>query len=374
MSIIVERPSFNELFATLQRRGYVTVGPTVRDQAIVYDSIEGVDDLPVGWADEQEAGTYRLIRRDDAALFGYVVGPHSFKKYLFPPRLVLFEVERTHNGLKITNAHADAPKYAFIGVRPCELAAMEMQDKVFRDGSFRDPTYGQRRDAALVIVVNCSVTGGTCFCTSMGTGPRATEGFDLAVTELIGDGFHRFLFEAGSKAGEEIIADIPHRPATAADLDLAERVLGAAAGMMGRSLDTRGIRDLLLANLEHPRWERVGDQCLTCTNCTLVCPTCFCATIEDTQALDGSTAGRTRHWASCFTIEFSYIHGGSLRSSPSARYRQWMTHKLATWIDQFGSSGCVGCGRCITWCPVGIDITQVAAVMRASEESKHVNA
>ena len=83
--------------------------------------------------------------------------------------------------------------------------------------------------------------------------------------------------------------------------------------------------------------------------------------------LYGARAERWRKWDSCFTLDFSYIHGGSVRTSAAARYRQWLSHKLATWIDQFGSSGCVGCGRCITWCPVGIDITEEVAAIRASE-------
>jgi ferredoxin len=368
---VVGRDDFDQLFAALQDRGYEPVGPTIRDQTIVYDRIAGVDDLPIGWTDTQEAGTYKLVRRDDEALFGYVVGPHSFKKYLFPPRHNLFMLEKTSDGVKLVETTEPTPRFAFIGMRPCELAAMEIQDHVFGGGPFSDPEYLNRRREAFVVTANCVVTGGTCFCSSMGTGPRARQGFDLAVTELLDSSGHNFLIEAGSSRGEDVLSAIAQRPAADDELAEADRLLQLAATSMGRSLDTTGIKELLLTNLDHPRWERVGDQCLTCTNCTMVCPTCFCATVEDAQSLDGSTATRIRHWDSCFTNEFSYIHGGSLRTSPAARYRQWMTHKLASWIDQFGMSGCVGCGRCITWCPVGIDITKIAALIRASEEKKH---
>ncbi len=370
-SAILEREDFGQLFEVLRGRGYESVGPTVRDRTIIYDRIASVDDLPVGWTDTQEAGTYQLERRGDEALFGYVIGPHSFKKYLFPPSHTLFTVEKTPDGVKLVDSEAPTPRFAFIGVRPCELAAMQIQDQVFGSGPFTDTEYLRRRQEALVVTVNCVVTGGTCFCASMGTGPRAREGYDLAVTELLTETGHQFLIEAGTSVGEEILAELPHRPAEPDELAEADRLLDQAAGRMGRSLDTNGIKELLLDNPEHPRWERVGEQCLTCTNCTMVCPTCFCATVEDTQALDGSSAERIRRWDSCFTTEFSYIHGGSIRTSPMARYRQWMTHKLASWIEQFGTSGCVGCGRCITWCPVGIDITKIAAVIRASEEKKH---
>ena len=133
---------------------------------------------------------------------------------------------------------------------------------------------------------------------------------------------------------------------------------------MGRSLDQEGLKELLYENRNHPRWDDVADRCLSCANCTMVCPTCFCTTVEDSTDLTGDTAERVRRWDSCFTMDFSYIHGGAVRKSVKSRYRQWMTHKLGTWQDQFGSSGCVGCGRCITWCPVGIDITEEVAAMR----------
>ncbi len=370
-SAIIGREDFGRLLDALNDRGYESVGPTLRDQTIVYDRIGTLDDLPIGWTDTQEAGTYKLERRDDDALFGYVVGPHSFKKYLFPPRRNLFTIEKTSEGLRLVDPGEPTPRFAFIGMRPCELAAMEIQDTVFGAGPFTDPEYLKRREEVFVVTVNCVVTGGTCFCVSMGTGPRARRGFDLAITELLDESGHNFLIEAGSPRGEDVLADLPQRPAVDDDLAAADRLLQVAAASMGRLLETTGIKELLQTNPEHPRWERVGDQCLTCTNCTMVCPTCFCATVEDAQSLDGSTATRIRSWDSCFTNEFSYIHGGSLRTSAAARYRQWMTHKLASWIDQFGLSGCVGCGRCITWCPVGIDITKIAAVIRASEEKKH---
>jgi ferredoxin len=138
---------------------------------------------------------------------------------------------------------------------------------------------------------------------------------------------------------------------------------------MTRAVRTEGIRELLAATLDHPRWDDVASRCLTCTNCTLVCPTCFCSTVEDVTDLTGRTAERWRRWDSCFTLGHSYLHGGSVRSTARDRYRQWLTHKLGTWIDQFGHSGCVGCGRCITWCPVGIDITEEVAALGAAPVS-----
>ena len=130
--------------------------------------------------------------------------------------------------------------------------------------------------------------------------------------------------------------------------------------------DTFELKELLYANAESPIWDAVAERCLSCTNCTAVCPTCFCTSVEDVTDLSGDVAGRERVWDSCFNADFSYIHGGTVRGSTRSRYRQWMTHKLGSWIDQFGMSGCVGCGRCITWCPAAIDITEEAAALRAA--------
>ena len=354
------------LIRALRGRGFETIGPTVRDGAIVYEEIAGVADLPAGWTDEQDGGRYRLRRREDGALFGYAVGPQSWKRWLHPPEVTLWRAGRAADGsLAIETAADDPPAYAFIGVRSCELHAIAIQDRVLAEGAYPDPFYAARRDGAFLVAVNCTVAGGTCFCVSMETGPRAEGGFDLALTE-IGDGAtHGFVVEAGSTAGRALLAELPLRQADRAEIDDAAAATARAAATMGRSMPADEVPALLLRNLEHPRWEAVAARCLSCANCTMVCPTCFCTSVEDGSDLTGTASSRTRRWDSCFTMDFSYIHGGSVRPATASRYRQWMTHKLATWIDQFGSSGCVGCGRCITWCPVAIDITEEVAAIRA---------
>jgi ferredoxin len=244
-----------------------------------------------------------------------------------------------------------------------ELAAIGVQDRVLRDGPYADADYADRRSNVFVLAVHCGAPAGTCFCASMNTGPRARTGYDLGATELV-EGEPRFVVDVGTEAGRAVLARVPWRDATPADVEAADAVTDDAARRMGRTLDTKGIRDRLMTNLEHPRWQVVADRCLGCANCTMVCPTCFCTSVEDTTDLSGDLATRSRRWDSCFTADFAYVHGGSTRPSLRARYRQWLTHKLATWHDQFGTSGCVGCGRCITWCPVGIDITEEAAAIR----------
>ena len=347
------------LMDALAARGYRVVGPCVRDGAIVYDDVGAVGDLPEGWTDEQDGGRYRLVRRDDAALFGYAAGPQSWKKFLHPPIQSLWRATRTGDDVQVTpEPAADDGPFAFIGVRACELHAIAIQDRVFLGDAHTDPHYAARREGAFIVAVNCGAAGGTCFCVSMDTGPKATAGFDLALTELVSADGSLFLVETGTETGREVLAELPARAATAEDCRAAEEVVARTAASMGRKMQAEGVRELLTANLTHPRWDEVAARCLTCGNCTMVCPTCFCTSVEESSDLAGAETSRTRRWDSCFTMDFSYIHGGSVRASPRSRYRQWMTHKLSTWHDQFGTSGCVGCGRCITWCPVGIDITE----------------
>lgn len=364
---VVTAPALDTLIRTLASHGYAVVGPTVRDGAIVYDEIAGAADLPTGWTDEQAPGRYRLARRGDAAVFGYAVGPHSWKQFLHPPRYTLWRARRAHDGFAVEDATPPAPRYAFIGVRACELAAMAVQDRVLRDGQHPDPVYRARRAQAFVVAVECGQAGGTCFCASMGTGPEVTGGYDLKLTELL-DGGHRLVVQAGSAQGAEVLDALPGRPASADDLEAARAVPERTAARMGRRLDTADLPGLLRARPEHPRWDEVAERCLSCANCTNVCPTCFCSTVEDVSDLAGREAAREQRWDSCFTLDFTHLHGGSVRASTRSRYRHWLTHKLDTWHDQFGSSGCVGCGRCIAWCPVGIDLTEEVAALRTAEE------
>ncbi len=359
---ILERAGLLQLLQALKALGYLTLGPTVREGAIVYDELRQLEDLPIGYTDRQEGGSYRLERRGDGALFGYNVGPHSWKRFLHPPILRLFRARQGNGGLEFESESEAAPKYAFIGVRACELQAIRVQDRVFLGGPYQDPHYKARREQVFIVAVNCTQAGHTCFCASVESGPRAQTGFDLALTEVV-DGEHSyFVGEVGSEAGARLLDQVAHRAAQEAEWNQALALVDRAARQM-RHLDTQGLKERLYQSLEHPRWQVVANRCLSCGNCTQVCPTCFCTSVEDHTDLSGQVAERTRRWDSCFTADFSYLHGGSVRVSTLARYRQWLTHKLASWQDQFGLLGCVGCGRCITWCPVGIDLTEEVAAM-----------
>lgn len=366
----LDKDGLQALFTVLTQLGYGLVGPTRRDGAIVYDTLHGVADLPAGWGDEQAPGHYRLRRRDDAALFGYTTGPQSWKRLLFPPSQRLFRVIREGDGLDIHEEPVDAPSLALIGVRACELHAIGLQDRVFLGGPHQDQSYAARREKLFVVAVNCTEPGGTCFCTSMQSGPRVQAGFDLALTEMIEADAHWFSVDIGSARGAEVLAQVPTTALKAAAQAQAAARVAEAAEHMGRELDMNGLHDTLYRNLESQHWDDVADRCLACGNCTLVCPTCFCSTVEDLSDLSGREAERVRRWDSCFNADFSYVVGGEVRSSNLSRYRQWMTHKMASWQDQFGGSGCVGCGRCITWCPVGIDLTEEVRALQQQDRQR----
>lgn len=359
-----EKNKLQLLLDRLRERGYTVVGPTIDQEAIVYHELQSVEQLPRGWTDEQAPGHYRLRRRDDDAWFGFAVGPHSWKKYLFPPKTTLLSAEKTDQGWAFVPRSTDSTQYALLGVRACELAAIRIQDRVFLDGPYQDPLYRERREKLFIVAVNCTQAASTCFCTSMKTGPQCETGFDLALTEIDSG----FVCEVGTDIGLDVVGGCSPTNATSAQIQAAGHARQQALDQITRHMTTSDLPGLLLDNLNHPRWKEVGDRCLSCTNCTMVCPTCFCSSVTDVPDLNTNTVDRERTWDSCFNPDFSYLGGTPVRNDTPSRYRQWLTHKLDSWHDQFGTSGCVGCGRCIAWCPVGIDLTEEVAAIRETTE------
>ncbi|WP_239645633.1 4Fe-4S dicluster domain-containing protein [Mycobacterium sp. UM_CSW] len=349
----------HRLVEVLIERGYRVVGPTLRDNAIVLAELQSADELPRGWGVDVSPGHYRVRRRDDDAAFGHSAGPQSFKQFLHPPRQRLWAGTRDGTSEpEPLGPDGPAPRYAFLGVRGCDLAAISTLDGVLGRSEYPDSSFVGRRRRAFIVAVNCTEPGGLCFCASMGTGPAAGPGYDLALTERLDGDAPSYLVDVGSDEGADVLAAVAHRAASDDEIASARADVEEAAHHMGRRMPDTDLRELLIASRESPQWDEVASRCLTCGNCTMVCPTCFCTTTEDVSDLTGEHAERWRHWASCFEFDFTYVHGGgSVRQSGASRYRHWLTHKLSTWHDQFGTSGCVGCGRCIAWCPTGIDIT-----------------
>ena len=359
-TVIFPKPVLQRVFDNLRESGFRLIGPTVRTGAVILEPLMSISELPVGYVLEQKAGSSRLQRTHATDYFACTVGPDSWKRYLFPPRMDLLTADKKDNGWVFTPVPDDSPPLAFIGIRSCDLHAIARQDDVFVNGPLNDPRYTHRRQNVFILAVNCGTSASTCFCTSMNTGPRVRSGFDLALTELP----ESFVVEIGSETGSNVFAGVEWQPASAFDLGRAAQVTQRAERQMLRQVTTSDLPQLLYDRIDHPYWDTLNGRCLSCGNCTLVCPTCFCSTVEDHSDLSGTQSTRTRIWDSCFVLDFSHVHGGNSRPTIKSRFRQWMTHKFAAWIDQFGSSGCVGCGRCIAWCPVAIDVIEELSTLR----------
>ena len=362
---VLPKAFLQQIIDVLGAKGYRVVGPVVSDGAVVWETIRQVSDLPIGWRDVQQPGRYRIEDTGSHETFGVVHGPQSLKPFTFASREPLLQIERSKKGFSARPMLPEPEKVAIVGARACDLAGLAIQDQIFLKDAYRDPYYGARREGLFIIAVNCTRALATCFCASMETGPRAISGFDLALTELE----EEFVVEAGTAAGRGVLAELALSPASQELIGDAAGRIQACADSQVRRLDRSLLPQALYEAHAHPRWDDVAARCLACGNCTMVCPTCFCHTVEETPDLAHQRSEHVRLWDSCFTQDHGYIHGKNVRPTIKDRYRMWLTHKLASWIDQFGTSGCVGCGRCITWCPVEIDLTEeLPALLERSME------
>jgi len=354
------RPGLQNLLERLQQTGYRCIGPQLRQGAIVFDTLSEADQLPQGVSQQQEPGSYQLSHSNSPRYFAWANGPQAIKPYTFAAHESLWCSRQDDTGkITFSDTLPASESIALIGIRACDIAALFIQDKHFLHTDRIDPYYQARRQGLFLVAVNCTHPAATCFCASTGDGPRAGYGYDIVLSEL-DDGF---LVHAHSDKGQQLVRQLPIIPATLQQIQQTDNEIQHAAQQQTRSLPGVNLKDALFANLDHPRWQEVANRCLACGNCTSVCPTCFCHAEDDKPSLDGKRSDYFRQWDSCFTQGHSYIHGITIRATTAQRYRQWLTHKLGSWHDQYGRSGCVGCGRCISWCPVGIDLTEEATAI-----------
>jgi NAD(P)H-flavin reductase/ferredoxin len=349
------RVELDRLFGALAADGRRVIGPTIADGAVVYDELAGPAELPFGWTADTAAGSYRLRETGSQRAFDYAVGVTAWKRFVHPPLIPLTRSQRDGDQIVVEPVRGEAPRLAFVGVRACEIAALGIQNRAMRAGPAGDPDHAARRDAALIVAVECAVAATTCFCTSMASGPEVQGGADLVLSELD----EGFVVRVESDAGAGVVEPLRLRAAAPGEVQRAGVQVATVRATIGDPVPADGLPERLRAALDHPRWAEVAERCLACANCTLVCPTCFCTSVGVASDLDGIEASTERSWDSCFSLGFGRVAGdANFRPKVRDRYRQWLTHKFSTWWDQFGSSGCVGCGRCIAWCPVGIDVRE----------------
>jgi len=342
------------------------IGPVAVDGVIRLRQIESVNDLPIGVTEDQETAFYRLRDTGTLRRFSYGLGPDSLKAIVHPPRSPVWTMRRRDGTLVVDQALHGTTTRAVIGARACDLRALDVLERTQTGGDHADPAFVAHRQGLFLVAVDCTHPAPTCFCETAGGGPVADHGYDLALTELGHTGGIVDLVRVGTDRGRAVIDALHLAEAPPGLVQRHEFRLDPAPRGFIRELpdDTADV----VRRPDHPHWDDVAERCLTCGNCTAVCPTCFCTDMEDLVGLDGETADRTRVWDTCFSMEYSQLGPGPHRSTPASRYRQWLSHKLGTWHDQFGESGCVGCGRCITWCPVGIDLTaEIEALGRPVE-------
>ncbi|HFE39319.1 MAG TPA: sulfite reductase subunit A, partial [Gammaproteobacteria bacterium] len=344
--------------------GYLLLGPQLQRGAIVYDHFTSVKQLVQGIIDTQNPGEYSTKSTDNQRFFSWASAAQSLKPLCFSPRETLWKSKKTAQAeLTFQEQKPITEAMAIIGAKACDLAGLALQDQHFLQQEYIDPYYEQRRNALFIVAVDCSHPATTCFCASTGDGPAVSINFDIRLSEL-DDGF---IVTAGSQPGQLIVDTLQLSDASSIQLSEQARQLQSAVAQQTRSLPDKDVKNTLKKRQANPHWKNIGEQCLACGNCTATCPSCFCHSEHDESPLGADQVSHVRQWDSCFNQDHSYIHGIVIRAESKDRYRQWMTHKFSSWIEQYGRSGCTGCGRCITWCPVGIDVTKELAILCASE-------
>ena len=367
MQVTAPRGAISKLVQNLRSQGYTVVGPSLCEGVIRLKEITELGDLASGVLDVQAPGSYS-IAGESPLFFSSVNGPDSAKNFLHPPEVVLTKLIEGSRGVEQTSAFHSDKKYAFFGLRPCDLRAVEIMDGAMMSPGYEDPVYSTLRNGSIFVVVNCTRAGGNCFCATMGTGPEASSGYDMAITELP----DRLLIDV-PEGSKKLLEGVKVSPASEDDVRVGKEMIDRARTQMGRRFEAEQVSKLMYAGMDSHVWKETADRCLACGNCAMVCPTCFCNVVQDRTDITDGSVSRVRMWDSCLSKDFVYSAGGNPRQERSARYRQFVMHKFAYWRDQFGPYGCVGCGRCVTWCPVGIDITQtVNRILKDQPEKKEL--
>ncbi len=299
---------------------------------------------------------FKALEKGMEPLVNYSNTRNAPKNFFFPKTETMMRYMRTERGVELSGEEEGAQEAVLFGVRPCDARSFILLDKVFDQEKYKDSYYIDKREKTTIISLACiHPPYSTCFCTSVGGHPMSEEGSDVLLTDM-GD---NYLAEFITPKGEKLLEKIGDLPAADDSADEKKKELSESAEKEIKShIPGKEIKPWLDNNFEHPFWDTIHQSCLACGTCTYLCPTCHCFDISD--EVKGSDGKRIRTWDSCmywlFTQETS---GHNPRTSQKQRWRQRLMHKFKYFVDNFDEIACVGCGRCVRYCPVNIDIRKI---------------
>lgn len=320
---------------------YKIFAPQRKDNAIVFDVMKNVNQVVLHYSNS--------------------VKPP--KEIFFPQTQTLFGYERSPE-LKITDPPKEPKKAMLWGVRPCDARSFLILDELFY-WDYEDDLYRNMRDKTVIIGLACTDPHHNCFCTSVGGKPHSKEGLDVLLTDL-GD---RYYVEILTKKGEEVIRKPKDlfTKATEKEKKLRDKIQSEAEGKVTKNVEVAGVKEKLDELFESDYWERRSATCVGCGICTYLCPTCHCFDITDEDR--GKCGRRIRTWDTCMVPEYTvHASGYNPRPGKKSRLRNRVFHKFNYYPKRFDKIACVGCGRCITRCPVGIDIVEVLEDVKEVEK------
>ncbi len=364
-SAFLSRNNFQSLIDYLVEQDYSVIAPTIKQDAIHYQPIHHIDEMVCSYHEQSSAGSYQLVKDQSGKYFNWSNGVSCLKPWFFKPHETLWQLNLNKTPPQYQAIIPKEQKKAFIGVRACDLAALQLQDQHFLQDKYLHQQYHANRQQSIFIAVHCAAPSTNCFCTSTEDGPECSQGFDIVMTELESG----FILQGENTFSQKLIDHLPVETVSKQSWQEQDDILKRAKQKIQRAFNPEKVAKKLQQRLHDNIWQDIAEKCLACGNCTLVCPSCFCSKQGDEMPLAGNKVEHIQYWDSCFSEQHSYLGGIVIHQNIADRYKQWINHKLNWWFEQYGRSGCVGCGRCISWCPTGIDFFQQARALTENASS-----
>ncbi len=304
----------------------------------------------------------RLTRWSDARLdYDRTILPP--KKYFFPPRETTFRYVPGEGF--IPNTDGLDQKIILFGVHACDVYAVNILDEVFA-GRYRDPYYHTRRKNIAIIGIDC-MPDKQCFCRSM-RADFVDHGFDLFLYD-IGDSYHALV---GTALGDDMVlaSGRMFEPLGAEEIEEYKQRSQVKRKAFQLDVEIRDLPEIFEMEYQSAMWNEIGERCLSCGSCSMVCPTCYCFDVADDVELGSVAGNRTRWWDSCLFSSHALVASGeNFRPSRPSRVKNRFYHKQRGFVAEYGRPSCVGCGRCLSACPVGIDMIEVVERLRRVEHA-----